>query len=637
MASLKQTKIYGALEVYNGKNKVNITVDPKNYPNGIMSIGRINFDGITVYNAGSALGIVGDISTNSVSSISLNTGTITASKITGLSTLTFTGNTGSISGVHSIAFDGTGSGISNLHGLTFTNPSGTIYFKDHKITIGSFTGSQPDCFKMLNSSSNCGGIYLGNYAGSSESGVKLKWDANASLLNIDKPIIIDDGLSLQKTSISNLESLSFSKNSNTAELKWTGTYLSLGDQTYHISIAKDKIEVGAGTNDHNKSTLTSTKIENVYSGTTETSTVTIEKGKILIDEKNDNIVIGADGATFNDTTSGKKSTSNIAIGTSSTVSMKGDNGIFIGVGSSIINADSSNTIPGIGIGFRPNIEGGIGIGVSADAGNGSIAIGNNAKVSKTESVGGLSSTTTLYSNGIAIGSNTIAGESAIAIGNGAKVGLDASAGTGIVGGFAPVADGIAIGKDAICSSATGIALGTGASCSTSNSLELPSEYKVYADGLITTSDKQDKTDIKNLTNKYTPFLMDLEPVTYRFNYRNNYTVENPDPKFRNKYGISEYDKITHAKATKANSRIHVGFIAQDVKSTIEKHFPNNDHLDIVNIDKMDTGEFQKGEIESGYERYYMNYNSMIPVLVKVLQEQQEEINILKSEIEKLKK
>lgn len=51
---------------------------------------------------------------------------------------------------------------------------------------------------------------------------------------------------------------------------------------------------------------------------------------------------------------------------------------------------------------------------------------------------------------------------------------------------------------------------------------------------------------------------------------------------------------------------------------------------------MDTGEFQKGEVDPGYERYYINYSAIIPVLVKVLQEQEEEINYLKSEIEKLK-
>lgn len=81
----------------------------------------------------------------------------------------------------------------------------------------------------------------------------------------------------------------------------------------------------------------------------------------------------------------------------------------------------------------------------------------------------------------------------------------------------------------------------------------------------------------------------------------------------------------------------IGFIAQDVKETIEKHFPNNDHLDIVSIDKMDTGEFQKGEVDAGYERYYMNYTALIPVLVKSIQEQQAEIEELKAEIAKLKK
>ena len=195
---------------------------------------------------------------------------------------------------------------------------------------------------------------------------------------------------------------------------------------------------------------------------------------------------------------------------------------------------------------------------------------------------------------------------------------------------------IAIGNEASCTGSNAAAIGSGASCTETKRLQLPTDWRVFA-GTTEISDRLDKTNIRELSNSYTSFLMDLKPVTYNFNYRSNYTVKNPDPKFRDKYGIEEYDKTEHLKASKANKRTHVGFIAQDVKKTIEKHFPNNDHLDIVSIDKMDTGEFQRGEVDPGYERYYMNYSAMIPVLVKVLQEQQEEINYLKSEIEKLKK
>lgn len=151
-----------------------------------------------------------------------------------------------------------------------------------------------------------------------------------------------------------------------------------------------------------------------------------------------------------------------------------------------------------------------------------------------------------------------------------------------------------------------------------------------------TSDRNDKTDIELLNDECLPLVKKLKPVTFRYNYRDYYRKDNPDPKYIKTYGLHEYDKEAHKAELKADKRTHVGFIAQDVKETLEELYPNSDKLDIVSIAGYTGNNYREELPDEDYRKYSMNYIGLIPILVKSIQEQQEEIEYLKGEIESLK-
>ena len=104
--------------------------------------------------------------------------------------------------------------------------------------------------------------------------------------------------------------------------------------------------------------------------------------------------------------------------------------------------------------------------------------------------------------------------------------------------------------------------------------------------------------------------MKLRPVSYFKLHPRNYPQElkdkfYPDGKIR-QVGAEDYDKL------------QVGFIAQEVKAVNdEMHAENN----IVSID------------EDGFHR--MDYEKIIVPLVKAVQEQQEQIEVLQAQIKSL--
>ena len=168
-------------------------------------------------------------------------------------------------------------------------------------------------------------------------------------------------------------------------------------------------------------------------------------------------------------------------------------------------------------------------------------------------------------------------------------------------------------------------------------LYLPSGYNSTIQCYSNNSDRNDKIDIQPLSGNYLDIIKKLEPVTYRFNYRDFYAVENPDPKYLDIYGQVEYNKNEHKLQSKAGTRTHVGFIAQDVKKVLEETFPGEDKLDIVSIEKFTSENFKTEAIDDEYKKHTINYSAFIPILVKAMQEQQKEIEMLKNEIERLKK
>jgi endosialidase-like protein len=119
---------------------------------------------------------------------------------------------------------------------------------------------------------------------------------------------------------------------------------------------------------------------------------------------------------------------------------------------------------------------------------------------------------------------------------------------------------------------------------------------VYAtNGVINTSDRRDKTNIKNLSYGLNEVLL-LNPVKYQWKNRENEGYK-------------------------------IGLIAQDLLKVIPEVVKTED----VQINE-ETGETQI--IEN--ERLGVYYSDLIPVLVKAIQEQQKQIDALKKEIERLK-
>ena len=127
---------------------------------------------------------------------------------------------------------------------------------------------------------------------------------------------------------------------------------------------------------------------------------------------------------------------------------------------------------------------------------------------------------------------------------------------------------------------------------------------IYAvTGSINTSDRNEKKDIENLDAEYSKnIIMGLKPVSYRFKQNDS-------------------------------NRIHNGFIAQDIEETLQS-------LGIESSDFAAFCKWQKTKSENGVDDepiegeygYGLRYEELIAPLVKVVQQQQQEIEKLKEKL-----
>lgn len=150
------------------------------------------------------------------------------------------------------------------------------------------------------------------------------------------------------------------------------------------------------------------------------------------------------------------------------------------------------------------------------------------------------------------------------------------------------------------------AIGSKSSVSGSNQVQLgDSNTTTYCYGAIQNrSDRRDKADIEK-TELGLDFILKLVARKWRWNYRDDYKgKENDGSKKRNRY--------------------HQGFIAQEVKGVM-------DELGV------DFGGYQDHSINGGCDVLSLGYEEFIAPIVKAIQEQQQMIESLKSEIEMLKK
>jgi hypothetical protein len=171
-------------------------------------------------------------------------------------------------------------------------------------------------------------------------------------------------------------------------------------------------------------------------------------------------------------------------------------------------------------------------------------------------------------------------------------------------------------NNAISNNCTGIGVNT--KISGDNQVQLgDNSTTTYCYGAIQNrSDIRDKTDIQD-TILGLDFIKALRPVEFKWDYREDYIqeVEKED-------GTIEVIKLLK-DGSKKRTRLHQGFIAQEVKQ-------------IMDTQNIDFAGFQDHSINGGCDVLSLGYSEFISPMVKAIQEQQKMIEELKKEIELLK-
>lgn len=371
-----------------------------------------------------------------------------------------------------------------------------------------------------------------------------------------------------------------------------------------------------------------------------------------------NVAIGVESLK-NNTTAGSN---NVALGAETLVNSPTSSSC-IAIGSYALRNGTGGS--NIAIGFRTMMNSsctwGIGIGEDVlrySSGHFNVALGHNAMYSNTLGAtnvalgyGALRLNTTGNGN-IALGEHVLGsnttGYGNIALGKNAlyrnksgsynvALGYQALENTADAGN-----ENVAIGYRALQGSnfSNIIGIGSNTQVTGANQAQIGnSNVTVYCYGAVQNrSDKRDKTDIQD-TNLGLNFLMKLRPREYRWDYREDYI--NHEAKERELEDIENLEITEKEKEKKREEilkkyslenvikdgkqkgwRLHQGFIAQEVFETMREL-------------GVDFGGYQDHSINGGKDVLSLGYEEFIPILVKGLQEQQEEIKELKSRIEKL--
>lgn len=134
----------------------------------------------------------------------------------------------------------------------------------------------------------------------------------------------------------------------------------------------------------------------------------------------------------------------------------------------------------------------------------------------------------------------------------------------------------------------------------------------HTGSITNTSDRRLKENIQPLESGLST-IMKLNPTTYNFR------------------GNGEYNGL------KLSTGLHYGLIAQEVEQVLPSLVKDNVHTytELVN-EPSGPNQSNGDEVIKTMDYKSMNYTELIPVLIKAVQEQQEEIEKLQKEIEKLK-
>ncbi|GAB5410806.1 MAG: hypothetical protein BalsKO_31710 [Balneolaceae bacterium] len=134
----------------------------------------------------------------------------------------------------------------------------------------------------------------------------------------------------------------------------------------------------------------------------------------------------------------------------------------------------------------------------------------------------------------------------------------------------------------------------------------------YSGALNNTSDRRLKENIQPLESGLST-IMKLNPTTYNFR------------------GNGEYNGL------KLSTGLHYGLIAQEVEQVLPSLVKDNVHTYTESVNEPSGPNQSNGdEVVKSMDYKTMNYTELIPVLIKAVQEQQEEIKKLQKEIEKLR-
>lgn len=289
---------------------------------------------------------------------------------------------------------------------------------------------------------------------------------------------------------------------------------------------------------------------------------------------------------------------------------------------------------------------------SSASGISSTAVGRQAKASADYStaIGNFVQALGNYSTALGEGSSaeglnaTAVGTKASATANSVALGKDAatsnSSATAI--GEGSKATGFrttALGSEASASGTNSTALGRGASTGTSIHMmqlghtdlaTLQSQVQ-----LTVLSDIRDKTDIEEVP-KALDFIKDLNPITYVRNDRDKYISEEQKETetYKDYLMVEDYDRESHSQGTKKGGRRRVGLSAQEVRKKIIEHYGSDNYANVVNDNFVEFEERGLNIPEGLENKLTMSYETMVPFLIKAIQEQQEQIEELKNKINK---
>ncbi len=319
------------------------------------------------------------------------------------------------------------------------------------------------------------------------------------------------------------------------------------------------------------------------------------------------------------------------------------NASSIGIGSNSLSLNTGNyntalgdsTLTGTdGSNGSSNVAVGYGALTRLTTGSGNVAVGNSSLIFVTTG-----------ENNVAVGtsalSNSTTGTSNTAVGYGSLSSLSET-----------VSNNVALGRYAGFVKQNGntntdlsnsVYLGSNAKCSGSDQVQIgDGSVTVYAASAITVrSDARDKTDISPIKYPAKEFILNLKPSQYRYDKRDAYFTEDIVTEEEYNNGVKEnpghYSKREENEKTvyihnynaerdgsKAGKRYHNGFIAQEVKALADE----------LNFDF--AGFLDNGLEENGCDVLNLKYEEFIAPMVQTIQEQNKEIEELKTEVTELK-